>query len=105
MRTDWRERIGERRNWLRGRGVHGWKEVVTEHLLKAVKEEKARAERNKPIEVVFAYGSQTANAAEICRIPARGDGKYKKDKMTMTTRIECFACNELDAIKGTAFYR
>ncbi len=80
-------------------GVLPWLEKrLLPNVLKAVKEEKARAERNKPIEVVFAYGSQTGNAAEICKnLAAEATERYKKDKMTTTTRIECFACNELDA--------
>lgn len=77
-------------------GVLPWlKEKLLPSAFKAIEEEKVRAERDKPIEVVFAYGSQTGNAAEICKnLAAEATEKYKKDK---TMRVECFACNELDA--------
>jgi NADPH-ferrihemoprotein reductase len=78
-------------------GVLPWlEENLLPSAFKAVKEEKERAERDKPIEVVFAYGSQTGNAAEICKnLAAEATEKYKKDKLT--THVECFSCNELDA--------
>ena len=77
-------------------GVLPWlKEKLLPSAFKAIEEEKVQAERDKPIEVVFAYGSQTGNAAEICKnLAAEATEKYKKDK---TMRVECFACNELDA--------
>ena len=69
-------------------GVLPWlKEKLLPSAFKAIEEEKVRAERDKPIEVVFAYGSQTGNAAEICKnLAAEATERYKKDKMTTTTR-------------------